>query len=76
MTRKLNLIVFNNHMGNYVRWVRFILFNTALNNILDIQWWSLSLVKETGVCGENHRPVTSNGQTLSLNVVLSTPRHE
>jgi hypothetical protein len=33
----------------------------------------LVLVKETG---ENHRPVASHWQTLSHNVVLSTPHHE
>jgi hypothetical protein len=34
------------------------------------------LVEETGVPGENHRPVASHRQTLSHNVVSSTPRHE
>ena len=34
------------------------------------------LVEETGVPGENHRPVASHWQTLSHNVVSSTPRHE
>jgi hypothetical protein len=34
------------------------------------------LVDETGVPGENHRPVTSHWQTLSDNVVSSTPHHE
>jgi hypothetical protein len=29
--------------------------------------------KETGVPGENHQPVASHWQTLSYNVVLSTP---
>jgi hypothetical protein len=29
---------------------------------------------ETGVPGENHRPVANHLQTLSHNVVLSTPR--
>ena len=33
-------------------------------------------MEETGVCGENHRPVASHWQTLSHNVVSSTPRHE
>ena len=32
--------------------------------------------EETGVPRENHKPVTSHWQTLSHNVVLSTPRHE
>jgi hypothetical protein len=30
---------------------------------------SVLLVEETGVPGENHRPATSHGQTLSHNVV-------
>ena len=34
------------------------------------------LEEETRVPGENHRPVTSHRQTLSHNVVSSTPRHE
>jgi hypothetical protein len=34
------------------------------------------LVEETAVPRENHRPVASHWQTLSHNVVLSTPRHE
>ena len=43
--------------------------NDIFNNISDI---TVLLVKETGVPGENHRPVAS--QTLSHNVVSSTPR--
>jgi hypothetical protein len=31
-------------------------------------------VEETGVPGENHWPVESHWQTLSQNVVSSTPR--
>jgi hypothetical protein len=34
------------------------------------------LVEETGVPGENHRSVASHWQTLSHNVVSSTPRNE
>jgi hypothetical protein len=34
------------------------------------------LVEETTVPGENHRPVVSQWQTLSPNVVSSTPCHE
>jgi hypothetical protein len=34
------------------------------------------LVEETGVPRENHRPVANHWQTLSHNVVSSTPRHE
>jgi hypothetical protein len=43
-------------------------FNANFNNI------SVLLVQETGVSGENHRPVASHWQTLSHNVVSSTPR--
>ena len=35
-----------------------ILYSTS-NNILVISWWSISLMEETGVLGENHRPVVS-----------------
>jgi hypothetical protein len=34
------------------------------------------MVEETGVPGENCLPVASHWQTLSHNVVSSTPRHE
>jgi hypothetical protein len=34
-----------------------------------ILWLSVLLVKEIGVPGENHRPVTAHWQTLSHNVV-------
>ena len=56
-------------------WV--IVFNTTFNNISVISWWSVLLVEETGVTGENYRTVASHWQTWSHNVVLSsTPRHE
>jgi hypothetical protein len=53
-------------------------FNATFNNISVISesWLSVLLVEETGVPGENHRPVASHWQTLLHNVVLSTPRHE
>jgi hypothetical protein len=38
--------------------------------------FSILLVDETGVPGENHQPVASHWQTLAHNVVSSTPRHE
>jgi hypothetical protein len=47
--------------------------NAAFNNISVISWQSVFLLEETG---ENHRPVESDWQTLSLNVVSSTARHE
>jgi len=38
--------------------------NTTFNNISVISWRSVFLVEETGVTGENHRPVASHWQTL------------
>ena len=37
-------------------WVRVMVFNATFNNISVISWWSVLLVEETGVHGENHRP--------------------
>ena len=54
----------------------FLVFNTAFNNISVISWHSLLLVQETEVLGENHWPVASHWQTLSHNVISSTPRHD
>jgi hypothetical protein len=51
-------------------------FNATFNNISAISWQSVLLVEDTGVPGENHRPTASHWQTLSHNVVSSTPRHE
>ena len=49
--------------------------NATFYNISVISWRSVLLLEETGVPGENHRPVASPCQTLSHNVVSSTPRH-
>jgi len=51
-------------------------FNATFNNISVISWRSVLLVEETGIPGENPRPATSQRQTLSHKVVLSTPLHE
>jgi hypothetical protein len=40
--------------------IRVMVFNATFNNISVISWWSVLLVEETGVPGENHRPVTSD----------------
>ena len=53
--------------------VRVMVFNATFNNISAISWQSVSLVEEIGVPGENHRSASSHRQTLSHNVVLSTP---
>ena len=51
-------------------------FNAPFKNISIISWQSVLLVEEIVVPGETHRPVASHWQTLSHNVVSSTPRHE
>ena len=43
--------------------------NANFNNISVISWWSVLLMEETGVPGENHRPTASQRQILSHNVV-------
>ena len=48
-------------------------FDATFNNILAISWWSVLLVEETGVPGENHPPAASHWQTLSHNAVSSIP---
>ena len=52
---------------------RFMVFNTTFNNISAILWQWVLLVEEAG---ENHRPVARHWQTLSHNVVSSTPCHK
>ena len=51
-------------------------FNSTFNYISAISWRSVLLLEETGVPRENQRPAVSHLQTLSHNVVLSTPRQE
>ena len=50
----------------------FTVLNATFNNISAISWRSVLLVEETGVFGENSRPVASHRQTLSHNIVSST----
>ena len=54
--------------------IRIVVLNATFNNISVISWLSVLLVEETRVLGENHRPAASHQQTLSHNIVLSTPR--
>ena len=46
-----------------------VVFNATFNNISVISWISVLLVEDTGLPGENHRPVASHWQTFSHNVV-------
>jgi hypothetical protein len=48
--------------------------NATFNNISVLSSLEVLLVEETGVPGENHRPVASHWQTLWHNIVSSTPR--
>jgi len=41
------------------------MFNATFKNISVISWWSVLLVEETGVPGENHRPFASHWQTIT-----------
>jgi len=50
-----------------------LVFNATFNNISVISLWSVLLVEESRVPGENNRPVVSHWQTLSHIVVSSTP---
>ena len=60
--------------NNEFDWVYgFMVFNATFNNISVILWQSVLLVEVTRVHRENHRPVASHWQTLSHNVVSSTP---
>ena len=64
---------FLRYHGTLNVWVRVMVFNPTFNNISAISWRSVLLVEETRVPRENHRPAASHWQTLSHNVVLSTP---
>jgi len=46
----------------------------CLTSLSVMSWRSVLLVEESEVPGENLRPVASHWQTLSHNVVSSTPR--
>jgi len=53
--------------------VMAMVFNATFNNFSVILWRSVLLMDETEVPRENHQPVASHWQTLSYNVVSSTP---
>ena len=49
----------------------------ATFSIISVISWSVLLVEETGVPGENHQPTVSHMTNFyHTNVVSSTPRHE
>ena len=45
---------------------RIMVFNATFNNISVASWLSVLLMEETGIPGQNHRPVASHWQTLTL----------
>ena len=49
-----------------------IVFNATFNNISVISWRSVLLVEETGVPGEDYRPVAMHWQTLSQCCIENT----
>jgi len=71
---RLNLYKYTQQYAFGLVW--FMVFNAILNNISVISWRSILLLEETGVPGENHRPVANHWQTLSHNIVSSSTRHE
>ena len=48
---------------------------TSLSTIFQLYHGCRLYVEETGIPGENHRPVTSLTETLSHKVLSSIPRH-
>jgi hypothetical protein len=50
--------------------------NAIINNVSVTSWQLVLLVEETGIPGENFRLAAGPRQTLSHNVVSSTPRLE
>ena len=54
--------------------VKVMIFNATFSNISAMSWQLVVLVEDTGVPGENHRPVASQWKSVSHNVVSSTPR--
>jgi len=65
----MNISVLSQERGGVV-----MVLNAIINNISVISWRSVLLMEETGVPRENHCPVVCHLQTLSHNVVSSTPR--
>ena len=51
---------------------RFMVFNATFNNISFISGQSVLLAEETGVPGENHKPVVSHFKGMILKTLCST----
>jgi hypothetical protein len=73
MTFKKKIIRVTSFVHNFLLFfldcrVRVMVFNTTFNNISVISWQSVLLVEETGVPGENHRPVASHSLLNELEI--------
>jgi hypothetical protein len=57
----ISLVLFN-ISSKFLKWVMVgvMVFNATFNNISVISWWSVLLVEETEVPGENNRPDASH----------------
>ena len=71
-----NCRIINERNPGNLNMVWFMVFNATFSNISAMSCHSVLLMEDTRVPRENHRPVASLWQTLSHNVVLSTPRNE
>ena len=68
--RKMGIsIITDNH---YLTTVWVMVFNATFNNISAIMWRSVLLVEETGVPGENHRPVQVTNKLYHIMLYLAT----
>jgi hypothetical protein len=47
-------------MNTVIKKRECMVLNATFNNISVISWWSVLLVEETGVPGENHLPVAKH----------------
>jgi hypothetical protein len=50
------------------------MFNATFQYISVVSWWSVSLVEETAVTGENRRPVANHWQPISHNAFFGGRR--
>ena len=56
---------------NNLKISRVMVLNATFNNISVISWWSVLLVEETRVPGENNRPVASNIMLYRVHLAMS-----
>ena len=54
---------FGNHLNLNIDSLDFLVFNATFSNSLVISWWSVLLVGEIGVPGENTQPTCRKSQT-------------